>query len=596
MFSVRKNRTEEPDSIVPSVPDQPLPSTSAREQALEQALTALADLLEFGQGDLTKRIEVEVTDPVAQRAVTQVEAFMAKVSSMRLQLEQMTEETSLAAAKSGHQIKQIARHMSESHQQLAQAVTGVEQNQTGVSEVAQAATSAADLAGQAEEATAAGAQVIRRAIDSIDQIQSDITLAKGRVEILSERSEQISKVSGIIESIAKRTNLLALNAAIEAARAGQHGRGFAVVADEVRKLAESTSQQTKEIRTLVSAIAGDLGQTEAAINSAKERADDGVALAAQAEGALVQIQDLVKRSADPITSIASLAEEQSAALEQVTASLQLVAESVGAVTEQASTVAEMTADLSGMTEKAFSSLSLFQSGSKVDEVTNLARRLAGDVQSVLESVVDQGQVSLEAMLDHTYFEYKGAHIEKLKRLWNGEISRAPRAGFTPPKYGTAYDTLVDVELKELLDRYREMSKEIGFLVLSDLNGYSPAQNSYYCRPWTGDWNVDVHSRVKRMNADFAQVRAARMGLAWTEQESLTTGEADVRNMRTVHTRREFLAAGLDLSEPLGGDRRVLVQTFTRFTGTVVNILSVPLYVKGQRYGVMIIGWLPERKG
>ncbi len=43
------------------------------------------------------------------------------------------------------------------------------------------------------------------------------------VEALSQRSEEIQRVTLVIQSIASQTNLLALNAAIEAARAGEHG-------------------------------------------------------------------------------------------------------------------------------------------------------------------------------------------------------------------------------------------------------------------------------------------------------------------------------------------------------------------------------------
>lgn len=300
------------------------------------------------------------------------------------------------------------------------------------------------------------------------------------------------------------------------------------------------------------------------------------------------------QSARPLEAIAGLAEEQSASLEEVSAGLQQMAQQIGAVSEQARGVAAVTANLAGMTEAGFSELTRFRCGSFVDDVAAHARVTADEVSGLLTAAVDSGKVSLEQMLDLTYFEYKGAHVEKLRGLW-GDISRAPRDGFTPPKYGTSYDSLVDVAMRDLLDRQLAADKRVRFMAISDLNGYSPAQNSVYCQPWTGDPQKDFQSRVKRMNCDAAQVRASRMGLPWEEREPLITGEADVRNMRTVHSRADYLRAGCDLREPEGGDRSILVQTFARHTGTIVNILSVPLFVKGHRYGAMILGWLPEGK-
>jgi methyl-accepting chemotaxis protein len=135
--------------------------------------------------------------------------------------------------------------------------------------------------------------IVRNAVEAMSRIE--------------QSSGKISQILSVIDEIAFQTNLLALNAGVEAARAGEAGRGFAVVAQEVRELAQRSATAAKEIKSLI-------GQSEIEVAS-------GVTLVRSTGEALVEIEGLVNRVNDHITTISKATEEQSSALQEINSSV-----------------------------------------------------------------------------------------------------------------------------------------------------------------------------------------------------------------------------------------------------------------------------------
>ncbi|SDF38270.1 MULTISPECIES: methyl-accepting chemotaxis protein [unclassified Duganella] len=210
--------------------------------------------------------------------------------------------------------EQQAASLEETASSLEELTSTVRQNSDNARQANTLATSASDIAVK-------GGELVTRVIDTMGSI--------------TQSSDKIADIIGVIDGIAFQTNILALNAAVEAARAGEQGRGFAVVATEVRNLAQRSAAAAKDIKAL--------------ITDSVEKVGSGSALVNEAGTTMEEIVTSVKRVTDIISEISSAGREQEIGIEQINTA---VAEMDTVTQQNAALVEEAAAASQAMQEQA----------------------------------------------------------------------------------------------------------------------------------------------------------------------------------------------------------------------------------------------------
>ena len=202
--------------------------------------------------------------------------------------------------------------------ELARAIDGDAANiSSGAVELAQRAEQQASSIEETSATMEELSGIVRKNADNAataaTETRSATTLAEEGGEVvrdavaamarISDSSQKISDIIGVIDLIAFQTNLLALNAAVEAARAGDAGKGFAVVASEVRTLAQRSSEAAKDIKQLIEASSNEV--------------TDGVRLVNATGESLSQIVSTVFRLSELVDEISSASNEQANGVDEI---------------------------------------------------------------------------------------------------------------------------------------------------------------------------------------------------------------------------------------------------------------------------------------
>ncbi|KPH05664.1 methyl-accepting chemotaxis protein [Rhizobium acidisoli] len=278
------------------------------------------------------RTTAGIADQIANGDLTVSPKPLSDKDALGLALEQMVERLRGVVAdaiSAAENVSSGSQELSASSEQVSQGATeqaaSAEEASASMEEMASNIKQNADNAAQTEkiarqsakDAEASG-EAVSRAVDAMRTIAQKI---------------------GIVQEIARQTDLLALNAAVEAARAGEHGKGFAVVASEVRKLAERSQSAAAEISSMSS---------------------DTVTAAQEAGEMLGRLVPDIRKTAELVSEISAACREQDIGAAQINEAIQQldkVTQQNAGASEQMSATSE---ELASQAEELQTSIAFFK--------------------------------------------------------------------------------------------------------------------------------------------------------------------------------------------------------------------------------------------
>lgn len=362
--------------------------------------------------------------------------------------------------------------------QLRQAATDLLGEQEQVTD---AAAEAREYAGQARHHLELSKPVVDGAIESFAGL-TDLVLRLGaRMDRLEEALREVQGVAQTIDRIGRQTNLLALNATLEAARAGEAGRGFAVVAGEVKKLASDSRTATEHIaRTIdrLSQEARGIGdEIEAGV------AHGGEARARTAELALVLGETL--NFVDALDSRSSNIAEGSLAIRRTVHDFQIGLTGLsGEAQANSAALGEASERLNHLELMSNELLNLVSSTGVPTADTpfiDSARRLMLDIRRRIETALDDGSLTADALFDTAY---------------------VPVPGSNPEQFTNRLVAFADDHVRPLLDGAVAADPRVLAAAIIDANGFLPTHISSRSHPQGPDplWNAE-HCRNRRFFMD-----------------------------------------------------------------------------------------------
>ena len=328
------------------------------EQLNNSVISILQAVHQLSQRDLTVR--APVTTDVIGTVSDSINSLAGETSKVLQGVSQIAGQVALATGKVRTQADLVSQTAEEERLGVTAMINSLADATQTMNQVAALAEQSNLSAESATKATDTALETVNGTVKGMESIRETIAETEKRIKRLGERSQEISGIVNLINTIAERTHVLALNAAMQAAVAGEAGRGFAVVAEEVQRLAESSRNATQQIGTLVNNIQLETNETINTVNRTINQVVQGSEQAQRAGEQMRTTQEMTGNLVAQVRRIALASEQQKEMSVNLLESVQRIGQSAERTAQQIATQNQETLSLEDSARQLVSSVNVFK--------------------------------------------------------------------------------------------------------------------------------------------------------------------------------------------------------------------------------------------
>jgi methyl-accepting chemotaxis protein len=310
-----------------------LRKAEAESESLNKSVISILQAVnQLSQKDLTAR--APVTQDIIGTVSDSINLLTDETSKVMHGVTQIAGLVALGSGKVKSQADLVSKTSEDDRKSVGQMIEALTDATKATKQVAALAEQSNRNAEAATVATASALDAVNGTMKGMESIRETIAESEKRIKRLGERSQEITGIVNLINTISERTHVLALNASMQAAVAGEAGRGFAVVAEEVQRLAESSRNATQQIGTLVNNIQLETNETIATVNRTIGQVVQGSEQAQKAADQMRQTQEITAQLVAQVRRIAEGSEQQKEMSAHLLESVQNIGQSAERTAQQ----------------------------------------------------------------------------------------------------------------------------------------------------------------------------------------------------------------------------------------------------------------------